>query len=218
MNNHITSKNQLILDWQNYKFFPYEKKLALEEIKSMSKNKEILAKNNQIIIKNVSNSDPYTKTTYFSKIHFRNKSIETIQAKLEKNVIKEKIQQKQNTRYSVHGLHEYKGKFNPQIVKALLNILSVSKKHKVLDPFCGSGTTLVECTHNCNYSIGFDINPLAVYITNAKLNALSSDAKFIKNKSEEIITQYKINKSKKNIDISKRGLYLKKMVSKQNLQ
>jgi site-specific DNA-methyltransferase (cytosine-N4-specific) len=53
-----------------------------------------------------------------------------------------------------HGLHEYKGKFNPQIVSSILNILEVNEKSKILEPFCGSGTTLYESALN-NLEGGF---------------------------------------------------------------
>src|ERR1035437_1577884 len=44
-------------------------------------------------------------------------------------------------RYASHGLHEYRGKFFPQLVLALLNIGDVRPNGVVADPFCGSGTT-----------------------------------------------------------------------------
>jgi site-specific DNA-methyltransferase (cytosine-N4-specific) len=76
----------------------------------------------------------------------------------------------------VHGLHEYKGKFNPQTAKALLNIMGLELGDRVLDPFCGSGTTLVECAQLGLEAVGCDINPMAVYIANAKLLALRTPA------------------------------------------
>ena len=79
---------------------------------------------------------------------------------------------RQATRYSVHGLHEYKGKFNPQTAKVILNVLGLKPSSAVLDPFCGSGTTLVECLHNGYRGFGIDANPLAVFITRAKISAL----------------------------------------------
>ena len=88
---------------------------------------------------------------------------------------------RQATRYSVHGLHEYKGKFNPQVVRAMLNIFNIGPGQKVLDPFCGSGTTLVECSHIGATGYGVDLNPLAVFIANAKLQALSTPAEKLSN-------------------------------------
>ncbi len=47
-------------------------------------------------------------------------------------------------RYGPHGAHEYRGKFFPQLVRALLNMAHVTRGDVVVDPMCGSGTTLVE--------------------------------------------------------------------------
>jgi site-specific DNA-methyltransferase (cytosine-N4-specific) len=76
---------------------------------------------------------------------------------------------RQATRYSSHGLHEYKGKFNPQVVKFLLNYYSIKQGCQVLDPFCGSGTTLLEAAHLNIDSVGVDANPLAKLIASTKL-------------------------------------------------
>jgi site-specific DNA-methyltransferase (cytosine-N4-specific) len=79
---------------------------------------------------------------------------------------------RQSTRYSAHGLHEYKGKFNPQIVRAIGNILGLQPGDWVLDPFCGSGTTLLEALHAGWNAISVDINPLGVQIARAKVAAM----------------------------------------------
>jgi hypothetical protein len=79
----------------------------------------------------------------------------------------------------VHALHEYKGRFNPQIVGFLLNYLGASCASRVFDPFCGSGTTLVESAIRGVEAIGIDMNPLAVFISNAKLRALATPAERI---------------------------------------
>src|SRR6202020_1457101 len=73
---------------------------------------------------------------------------------------------RQSTRYSAHGLHEYKGKFNPQIARHLMNRAGIGKQGIVLDPFAGSGTVLLEAVHfGCN-AVGIEANPLAVVIGN----------------------------------------------------
>ena len=79
---------------------------------------------------------------------------------------------RQSTRYSAHGIHEYRGKFNPQVVRAIGNLLDLPSRAWILDPFCGSGTTLLEAAHNGWNAIGLDINPLGVAIAKAKLAAL----------------------------------------------
>jgi len=49
-----------------------------------------------------------------------------------------------STGYATHGLFPYRGKFHPQLIKGLLNILNVQPGETVLDPMCGSGITNVE--------------------------------------------------------------------------
>jgi hypothetical protein len=49
-----------------------------------------------------------------------------------------------STGYATHGLFPYRGKFHPQLIKGLLNILNVHPGETALDPMCGSGITNVE--------------------------------------------------------------------------
>lgn len=76
-------------------------------------------------------------------------------------------------RYGSHGAHEYRGKFFPQLVKSLLNIAEVKPGATVLDPMCGSGTTLVEARLADCRAVGCDINPLSVFVSRAKCSILS---------------------------------------------
>jgi DNA modification methylase len=75
-------------------------------------------------------------------------------------------------RYGTHGLHEYRGKFFPQLVRALLNDANAGEGAVVVDPMAGSGTTLVEAVlAGCN-ARGLDLNPLSVLISRAKCSSL----------------------------------------------
>jgi len=76
-------------------------------------------------------------------------------------------------RYGPHGLHEYRGKFFPQLVRALLNIAKLETGSTVVDPMCGSGTTLVETAVTGMHAVGVDMNPLSVFMTSTKTGVLS---------------------------------------------
>ncbi len=78
--------------------------------------------------------------------------------------------------YLTHGLHAYKGKFYPQLVRALVNYAGVSSG-VVLDPFCGSGTAMLEAFLIGLRGIGVDLNPLAAFIARTKAAVLLSEPK-----------------------------------------
>jgi len=81
-----------------------------------------------------------------------------------------------NTRTASHGIHPYPGKFIPQIPRLLIERLAPRKGSAILDPFCGSGTTLLEATLKGYPSIGIDSHPLACLIAKVKCTPLPSDA------------------------------------------
>jgi site-specific DNA-methyltransferase (cytosine-N4-specific) len=72
------------------------------------------------------------------------------------------------TQAGVHGIHPYPAKFIPQIPRQLIEILAPSVGAVVFDPFCGSGTTLVEAKSAGYASVGVDLNPIATLIARAK--------------------------------------------------
>jgi len=68
----------------------------------------------------------------------------------------------------VNRLHPYLGKFIPQLVEWFLNRY-FKKGDWILDPFLGSGTTLVQANEMGMPSIGMDISEFNCYITKVKL-------------------------------------------------
>jgi hypothetical protein len=72
-----------------------------------------------------------------------------------------------DTQYLTHNIHRYSGKFIPQIASQAIEILT-SRGDRVVDPYCGSGTVLLESALRGRVSIGLDLNPLAVLISRVK--------------------------------------------------
>lgn len=75
--------------------------------------------------------------------------------------------------YATHGLYPYRGKFHPQMIKGIFNAIGLKKGETVLDPMCGSGTTLVEASILGIRSIGIDQNPFVCFMASAKLAGLA---------------------------------------------
>lgn len=83
------------------------------------------------------------------------------------------IPNRRNLRYGPHGIHEYRGKFFPQLVRSLLNIAETEPGAKVLDPMSGSGTTAVEAVLLGCQAHGLDMNPLSVLVSQTKCDILA---------------------------------------------
>lgn len=72
-----------------------------------------------------------------------------------------------------HYLHPYPAKLLAQIPHLLLtSIVAGDRSISVLDPFCGSGTTLLEAALLGFDATGIDVNPLAAMIARAKCRPL----------------------------------------------
>jgi DNA methylase len=84
--------------------------------------------------------------------------------------------------------------FSDQLVGKILDTFSVSTDDLVLDPFCGTGTTMVECAKYGIASIGVDANPFAVFAAKAKSSfkldpdALMRAATRVENRYKDIVS------------------------------
>lgn len=161
------------LVWHPYRYFPYEKELARREAETLFTSREIKRSAEALILETTNGWKPLaSRLTYFREaVGTDGSRVVPFQARLEESANGMPVR-RQSTRYSAHGLHEYKGKFNPQIVRAIGNILGLRNNDWVLDPFCGSGTVLLEAAHIGWNAVGVDINPLSVEVAQAKIAAV----------------------------------------------
>ncbi len=82
---------------------------------------------------------------------------------------------KRVTHSDIEGLHPYPAKFVAELPRTLLNILPIPAGTAVLDPFCGSGTTLVESQRHGLASVGIDVNPIACLMSRVKTESVPPD-------------------------------------------
>jgi hypothetical protein len=160
-----------------YRLFPYERRLGLRELESLGLR--VVADDGHSVTVAGDADLAIRRATYFEgfgeplSVAAPTEQATTESAHLE---LRESNGIRQATRYGPHGIHEYKGKFNPQVVRALCNVIDPDAD-VLIDPFCGSGTALVEGLRLGMDVVGIDHSPIACFIAEAKLYAMASASK-----------------------------------------
>jgi len=121
---------------------------------------------------------------------------------------------KYSTGYATHSLFPYRGKFHPQLIRALLNILEVKPGKIVLDPMAGSSTVAVEANLLGIEAVSVDLSPFCGLMGRVKSFALDLDFKILDSivrNPKEILEKLKKEKVpeyfKNNKDDKKRNYY-----------
>jgi hypothetical protein len=70
--------------------------------------------------------------------------------------------------YLTHWIYPYQGKFHPQMIRALLNMLGVKPGERICEPYLGSGTTALEASLLGIDCVGVDLSPLCALLTRVK--------------------------------------------------
>lgn len=156
--------------------FLYELHLASLELKCFSPQHEILQDFRSFSVQNGGEIENILKRSAYV---YSADGILSDYAKLTKYNLTRAFNQ-----YITHWFYPYKGKYHPQMVRALANIIGMKEGGILLDPFIGSGTTAVEGALLNLKVIGFDISPLCVLISKVKTNAVHHFSKIQKSYSE----------------------------------
>jgi len=159
---HYNQDEQLIL-LDNVQFI-YELALAQLELQSLGVNFKItngLRKFN--FLNNIDENPLIKKLAYFKYVNGKPTNYYQI---IQKNRTRSVNQ------YLTHWIYPYKGKFHPQMIRALLNIIGLNEGDTVLDPYIGSGTTAVEAQLLGINCVGIDISPLCTLLSKVKTESI----------------------------------------------
>lgn len=131
---------------------------------------------NNIIVQEISKKYNQTPLTDFARVTPSTKLDD-----LNLNWRERDLPERERTKH-VHRLHPYLGKFIPQLVEIFLRKYRPSL---VYDPFCGSGTTLVEANALGIDSVGADISAFNVLLSKVKTDEY--DLKLMEGESLDIL-------------------------------
>jgi len=133
-------------------------------------------------------------------IHFKTCNLHNLEEVHKNSSFRTKIfflDGKYSTGYATNSLFPYRGKFHPQLIRALLNILEVKPGNIVLDPMAGSATVSVEANLLGIDSISVDLSPFCCLMGRVKTFALDLDFKTLQSiakDSKELLGKLKKEK------------------------
>jgi DNA modification methylase len=174
-----------------YRLWPYEDKLRVREVEKLASTHPVAEDNYLSVDVDCRHYTPLRRLAFSQSMKeaqgAREKTWQTI---LENGTGLSEASRK-DPKYVTHGLHQYKGKFYPQLAKSLINLAGLQDGERILDPFCGSGTTLLEGYLNGLVSYGCDLNPLAAKIARAKVGILELNPELITESIETLVEKLK---------------------------
>lgn len=97
-----------------------------------------------------------------------------------------------------HDWYRFVLSFPPHLVKNYISKFGLGAKDILLDPFCGTGTTLVEAKKNLIPSIGIEANPFAAFASDVKTD-WSVNPNLLLSQAGEIVIEYRVRLRKDKI-------------------
>lgn len=91
------------------------------------------------------------------------KSTETNRRRIPENQLRDEDR-------AAHDWYRFVLSFPPHLVQVYLQRFGVNRSQRVLDPFCGTGTTLVECKKLGIPAVGVEANPMAYFASRVKVD------------------------------------------------
>lgn len=163
---------------------PFEEVLALRELQALLSPTDHLSEQYGYYVADtaVPAETFRRKLTYWQRVGddvlepTTQKMLEFTQAGVSRTTSRDDLHTARRLRYGPHDLHDYRGKFFPQLVRSLMTIANAGEHAVVLDPMCGSGTTPCEVLASGRHALGADLNPLSVLISRVKASVVLEDA------------------------------------------
>ena len=99
---------------------------------------------------------------------------------------------------AVHDWYRFVQSFPPHLVRTYIDRFSIDSTHTVLDPFCGAGTTLVECKKLGISSKGLEAHPMPHFASSVKSDWSADSEEILKYASEVVESSSQIIQGTKN--------------------
>lgn len=170
---------------QNFK--PITKKLFPNDYQLIDGTDEIFELNFALWeYENLNKEDLIKRSAYFKSIegkptiHYQTCNLQNLEEIHRNSSLRTKaffLNGKYSTGYATHSLFPYRGKFHPQMIRALLNMMNIKPGDVVLDPMSGSATLSVEANLLGIDSVAIDVSPFCCLMGRVKTFALNLDSK-----------------------------------------
>ncbi len=163
----------------------YEIQLAAAESRALSKQ-EIIERGAYFA------SIDETKTNHFRLCGVSPVQVDSSSSARRKNFFQANLFK---TGYATHGLFPYRGKFHPQMIKAVINTIGLKPGDQLLDPMMGSGTACLEASLLGVNAIGIDASPFCVLMATGKQEgalATLREIKEIERAGESLFDQFHV--------------------------
>ena len=111
-------------------------------------------------------------------IHYRTCNLQNLEEVHKNSSFRTKVfflDGKYSTGYATHSLFPYRGKFHPQLIRALINILAIKPGQIVLDPMAGSSTVAVEANLLGINAVSVDLSLFCELMGKVKVFSLNLD-------------------------------------------
>lgn len=168
-------------------FKPITKKLFPDDYQLIDGTDEIFELNFALWeYENLNKEELIKRSAYFKfiegkpTIHYQTCNLQNLEEIHRNSSLRTKaffLNGKYSTGYATHSLFPYRGKFHPQMIRTLLNMIDVKRGDVVLDPMSGSATLSVEANLMGINSVAVDVSPFCCLMGRVKTFALDLDSK-----------------------------------------